>query len=162
MEELEGIEIDKGKKPLCYKFTDIFKGFEDVKAVKDLFGKDAKKVLSSIKVVLIPSRWGGYFYVDDKYKVLVGNIYYIKRAEKRYLYLDIIHELVHFKQMMEGKKLFYKNKAYFESPSEKEAYKITIDEAKKLGMNREEIKEYLRVEWASEEELEKFINEMNV
>ena len=84
-----------------------------------------------------------------------GNIavgtYHLRTSPTRTLYLDIVHELFHVKQFMDGKKLFLDEFEYVDSPIEIEAYKVTVEEAKRIGMSNDEIIEYLKVEWVNEE-----------
>jgi hypothetical protein len=68
------------------------------------------------------------------------------------LYLDVVHELFHVKQFMEGKNLFQNEFEYVDSPIEVPAYEFTVKEAKRIGMSMNEIVEYLKVEWVTEEQ----------
>ena len=95
--QLEGVAINKSIRIRYLPFKRVFRGFENVDAVKKLFGKHTKNVLSNLKVMLVPSKFG-YLWIDDKKGALVCNYNYIKDADKRYVYLDVIHELVHIKQ----------------------------------------------------------------
>jgi hypothetical protein len=63
--------------------------------------------------------------------------------------LDIIHELVHVRQFMEGKELFDSDFTYIERPTEVEAYRVAVEEAKRLGLSEERICAYLKTEWMS-------------
>lgn len=72
----------------------------------------------------------------------------------------MIHELAHVKQFKEGRELYDRRYAYFERPTEIEAYRVAVDEARKIGMDKEEIVEYLRVEWVTEEEFQRFVTMM--
>ncbi|MGA3020369.1 MAG: hypothetical protein ABSD68_00245 [Candidatus Micrarchaeales archaeon] len=161
-QEIGKVRIDRNVKLLTYPFTQVFKGFGRVKAIKRIFGKDTVKVLSRLRIALYSSKWGGYMWIDEKNKCLVCNIDYLKTAEKRYLYLDIIHELVHIKQMLEGKELFDENYAYINRPTEREAYDAAVDEAKRLGMSRKEIIDYLEVEWISKKEFRNFLKRFDL
>ncbi|MGQ9515369.1 MAG: hypothetical protein ACUVTL_10060 [Thermoproteota archaeon] len=49
------------------------------------------------------------------------------------LYLDIIHELTHVKQFMDGKKLFDWRHKYVEMPTEVEAFRNAVEGARRLG-----------------------------
>ncbi len=154
--EIGKISINKNIKIRYYKFTDVFKGFENVDAVKRLFGKDTKKILSKLKVMLFSSKWG-YLWVDDRNMSLGCNYDYIKKADKRYVYLDVIHELTHIKQGMEGRNLFDDNFEYVDSPTEIEAYREGVAEAKRIGMSNSEIIEYLKVDWVEEKDFKKLL-----
>jgi hypothetical protein len=161
-QEIGKIRINRNVKLITYPFTRIFRGFGRVRAIRHIFGKDTVKVLSKLRVALYSSKWGGYMWIDDKNKCLVCNIDYLKTADKRYLYLDIIHELVHIKQMSEGKELFDENYAYINRPTEREAYNAAVSEAKRLGMSRKEIIDYLEVEWISKKEFRNFLKRFDL
>jgi len=42
-------------------------------------------------------------------------------------------------------------------PTELEAYRLTVEEAGHIGMTREEIVEYLRVDWISDDDHKKLV-----
>lgn len=140
------VKINKNIKLHYYLFPEVFRGFDKVDAVKRLFGKDTKHVLSRLKVMLLASEFG-YLWIDDRHNALVCNYDYVKTADRRWVYLDVIHELVHIKQHMHGKKLFNDNFEYFDNPTEIEAYRVGAEEAKRIGMSNKEIVEYMKIEW---------------
>jgi hypothetical protein len=144
-------EIPEG----TFKFKQVFSGFEDVEIVKNIFGEKTETVLDNLYVIVEESR--GYLYVDDSLGAVVVNKDYLKNGKDIYLYLDVIHELVHIKQFMEGKELFDTRYSYVERPTEIEAYRITVEEAKRIGLSDKQIADYLRVEWISEEEWRKLM-----
>jgi hypothetical protein len=132
-------------------FTDYFKDFEKIEAVRGIFGKRTEKVLRNLKVDFI---WfGGYMFVDNSNGHLVVSARYLNSGEKIDIYLDLIHELCHIKQFMEGKELFDTRYSYVERPTEIEAYRYTVQEAKRLGISDERICEYLRTDWMSDKDL---------
>jgi hypothetical protein len=110
-------------------------------------------VLNTLKVEFISRR--GYMGVNDKDGHLIISAYYIQNGAERDIYLDIIHELVHVKQFMNGEKLFDHRFSYVDRPTEIEAYRHTVKEARRIGMDEEEILEYLTTEWMSENDVEK-------
>jgi hypothetical protein len=136
------------------KFKDVFKGFENVEAVKKIFGKDTDRVLSNLKVELT---WFGYMGVDDKDGHLLVNERYLNSGDKTDIYLDVVHELCHIKQWMDGRDLFDDKYTYVDRPTEIEAYGYTIQEAKRIGFSDERVLEYLRTEWMTEEEVKRLI-----
>jgi hypothetical protein len=86
----------------------------------------------------------------------------LRSASEKLLYLDIIHELVHVKQYRQGRDLFDSKFSYVDRPTELEAYKITLDEARKIGMTEEEIEDYLYVEWITKKEHKKLAKTLGV
>lgn len=151
---MEGISFPRRVKIHLYPFTDFFKGFERVAAVRETFGERTEEVLRELKVEFYSSRWG-YMGVNDEDGHLMVSAHYLRTGSERDIYLDIIHELVHVRQFMEGKKLFEDGIEYVDLPTEIEAYRHAIKEARRLGMSDAEILEYLRVAWMSEDEVRK-------
>jgi hypothetical protein len=142
-------------------FMQYFKGFEKVPAVKAIFGEDTPGVLSELKVEFFSSKFG-YMGVSDEDGHLIVSAYYLKNGEAVSKYLDVIHELVHVKQYREGKALFDETFEYHDRPTELEAYRHAIGEARRLGMSDPEIFEYLRVDWMSDDEVRKLARNIGV
>lgn len=142
------------------KFNDVFKGFEKVEAVKRIFGEKTEEVLSNLKVELMG--FGGYMGVDDATGNLMVNARYLNSGDKVDIYLDVIHELCHVKQFMEGKELFDNRYDYVDRPTEIEAYRYTVQEARRIGLTEERICQYLRTEWMSEDDFKRLAKAVNV
>jgi len=143
-----------------HQFTDYFKGFEKVKIVRELFGEKTEQVLRDLKVEFIPV--GGYMGVSNVDGHIVVNSRYLRNGRRVDIYLDVIHELVHVKQFMSGKELFDAHYEYVERPTEVEAYRCAVEEAKRLGLSDEEICEYLKTEWMSKEDLKRLAKKLNL
>jgi hypothetical protein len=86
---------------------------------------------------------------------------YFLKADIVDLYLDVIHELVHVKQFLEGKTSDEEMK-YTERPLEIEAYRVTVDEARALGIAEEKIFDYLDSELTNSEELKQLAETVGV
>jgi GNAT superfamily N-acetyltransferase len=141
-------------------FLEVFAGFETVDAVKGLFGPETEDVISRLKVSLDSPR--GYLRVDGETGNVIVNPEYLRTGQERHIYLDVIHELTHVRQFMEGKELYDRRFPYFERPTEVEAYRVAVREARRIGMDKEEIVDYLRVEWVTEEEFMRFVSIMRL
>jgi hypothetical protein len=144
-----------------HPFSDYFRGFEKIDAVKSIFGEKTDEVLSKLKVEFIGASWG-YMGVSDLDGHIIISISYLKNGDFRDIYLDIIHELTHVKQFKEGKKLFDSHFSYVERPTEIEAYRNAVEEARRIDMKDTQILEYLKTEWMSEEDLKRLANSLNV
>ena len=141
------------------KFTDYFKDFEKVAAVKGIFGEKTEEVLSNLKVEFM---WFGYMGVDNTDGHLMVNERYLNSGNKTDIYLDIVHELCHVKQWMEGRELFDPNYDYVDRPTEVEAYRYTVQEAKRLGLSKNQILLYLKTEWMNEQDLKRLVKNIDV
>lgn len=141
------------------KFTEYFKGFEKNRAVIGIFGKETEAVLNNLKVDFI---WFGYMGVSDDDGHLMVNKRYLSTGRKQDIYLDVIHELCHVKQHMEGRDLFDSLYDYVDRPTEIEAYRYAVQEAKRIGLSAAEIRVYLKTEMMSEAVLDILIRNMGV
>ncbi len=149
-------------KPLgtTYPFTDYFKGLEKIEAVRQIFGEQTEAILQNLQVAFT---WlPGYMWINTEDGSLVVSSRYVNNGNRTDIYLDLIHELVHVKQFMEGKQLFDAEYDYADRPTEIEAYQHAVQEARRLGLNDERICEYLKTEWMSHEELRKLAKTLNV
>jgi hypothetical protein len=131
-------------------FLEYFKGFDKVSAVQGIFGEKTTEVLSHLRVEL--SWIMGYMYVDGSDGHLVISKGYLSDGDKTDIYLDLIHELCHVKQFMDGRELFDPKYDYVDRPTEIEAYSYAVKEARRLGLSEERIRCYLRTEWMSEDD----------
>ena len=112
-----------------HPFTEYFKGFENVKAVRSIFGRRTAGVLKKLKVEFFSAKFG-YMSVSDGDGHLLVSAHHLKNSDMKVLYLDVVHELFHVKQFMDGKKLFQDEFEYVDSPIEVPAYKFTVKEAR--------------------------------
>jgi hypothetical protein len=143
-----------------HMFTDYFKNFEKVEAVRGIFGEKTEEVLRNLKIEFIGL--GGYMGVDNTDGHLMVNARYLNSGNKVDIYLDVIHELYHVKQFMEGRELFDSRYDYIERPTEVEAYRYTVQEARRLGLSDERICQYLKTEWMSDSDLKRLAKALDV
>lgn len=144
------ILINRKVKSGTHKFREIFVGFDNLAAVRSIFGNQLKQVLDALAVEVFPKE--GYMGVSDEDGHIFASQQYINSGEKWSIYLDIIHELVHVRQFRQGKNLFDPRYAYVDRPTEIEAYRVAVIEARRIGMSEEAIFSYLEVPWISGEE----------
>ena len=138
---------------------DYFVGFEKNSAVRGIFGEETEQILQNLKINFI---WFGYMGVDDKDGHLMVNKRYLSTGSKQDIYLDIIHELCHVKQHKEGRELFDPRYDYVDRPTEIEAYRYAVQEAKRMGLSSSEIRVYLKTEMMSNKALNRLIENMGI
>jgi hypothetical protein len=145
-----------------YDIAKVFSGLADVKILQKIYGnkESLASVLERVKVKIINNEY--YMHVDDTDGCVVVALNHLTKADERTLYLDIIHELVHVKQFMDGRDIYDERYSYVDRQTEIEAYQVVVDEARKLGMSDEEIIDYLTVEWVSEDGLKRLANRLGV
>ncbi len=155
-----GVVMKRSARDDTFNFVDLFQGFENVDCVRKIFGSRTRKVLAQVKVRLTPGQ--GYLRVDNDTGSIIVCSPYLKSADERYIYLDLIHELVHVRQFKEGKDLFDKKYAYVDRPTEIEAYRVAIAEAKRIGMGYDELVDYLKVEWVKDRDFKRMLTALKV
>jgi hypothetical protein len=160
IEERLKVKITREVPISLYPFKDYFKGFEKVEAVRQIFGKRTDEVLNNLKVEFAGTR--GYMGVNplDGHVLIGAN--YLRNGDLVDIYLDIIHELVHVRQFMDGKELFDDNFSYIDRPTELEAYRHTVDEARRIGLNDDRILQYLKTEWMTDEDVKSLARALNI
>jgi hypothetical protein len=140
--------IRKVTKSTC-RFTDHFRNFENVEAVQRIFGDRTQDVLANLPIEFTNVTL--YMKVDYDGRLLI-NPHYLGTGDFTDIYLDVIHELIHVKQVMNGKNCNQKLR-YVERPLEIEAYRTAVDEARALGLDENRILDYLESNLISAEEL---------
>ncbi|HXW36951.1 MAG TPA: hypothetical protein VEJ36_03490 [Nitrososphaerales archaeon] len=155
-----GVDILRSCPEGTMSFQSVFQGFERVGAVHDTFGESTERILRDLKVDVIETR--GYLHIDPERGTIVVNRNYLREGQEDYIYLDVVHELVHIRQLMDGRELFDRTYSYVDRPTEVEAYRVTIAEARRIGLSDEKIADYLKVEWVTEEDFKRFLHAMGV
>ena len=157
---LERVKIRRDVKVQTHRFVDFFKGFDEVDTVRRIFGNQTKKILDELRVEFMSRR--GYMGVSDQDGHIIVSAFYLKNGNLRDIYLDLIHELVHVRQFKEGHQLFDQRYGYTERPTEIEAHRYAVEEARNLGMSDEEIFQYLKTEWINDEDHLRLAETLNV
>ncbi len=160
--EMNSFFVDRSKPSGVHKLSDIFGGLHDSPAIAELMADETvrRRILEDTIVEIVDS--DDYMYIGDTDGRLVVGNKYLKEASEQFLYLDVIHELVHVKQFRNGANLYDTRYCYVDRPTEVEAYKLTVKEARRLGMSDKEIADYLLVEWITRKERDKLARKLGV
>ena len=154
------VKIKRNAKIGNHPFSSVFGGFERVEAVRRIFGRKTSDVLNNLHVEVRRRR--GYMKINDEIGSIVVSSKYLKTGRDVDIYLDVIHELVHIRQHMEGKELWDRRYEYVDRPTEIEAYKVAVKEARRLGMDEKQVAQYLKAEWISDEAFGRFLKNCGV
>lgn len=144
------------------KLTDVFAGLESSSALAKVFGSRSQmiKIMKHLKLRVEPND-SGLWLDRDTGTVCIG-AKHLGGAHADFLYLDVVHVLVHVCQFLEGRDLYDQTFEYVERPTELEAYRYTVAEARKIGLDESEILRYLRMDAADDSELGKLIDRIGV
>jgi hypothetical protein len=145
-----------------HKLGDVFTGLENSHTLTTVFGNKVgmSKILRHLKLRVEETDWG--LWLDrDTGTICIGRKH-LASARTAFLYLDVIHVLVHVKQFLEGRELYDQAFEYVERPTELEAYRYTIAEARRIGMREDEILRYLRMDAVDDSEFGKLMEKIGV
>lgn len=95
----------------------------------------------------------GYLWVDVKIPAIMLIEEYYREARQVDLYLDLVHELTHLRQLAEGLDIWDESLDYVDRPTEIEGYAVAVEEGMRLGMDEEEIIRHLSNPWMSDQEV---------
>ncbi len=148
--------------PGDYRVGDVFEGLEASHTLATLYPDESERSAVVRETRLVVTTDDLYGYVDDEDGAIYFGHAHLTGSDPTTVYLDILHELVHVKQLQEGADLYDNRYAYVDRPTEIEAYALVVEEARRLGMTEAKIAEYLYVEWASPQDHERLCRRLGV
>ncbi len=92
-------------------------------------------------------RRNGYIWVDDDLPAVILTERYYRHGGPLDLYLDLLHELTHLRQLAEGLSLWDESLHYVDRPTEIEGYAVAVQEGCRLGMTEADIVRHLSNPW---------------
>jgi hypothetical protein len=154
--------IDRRLEPGQYRLTEVFADIRTYGILSAIFAdaEEIDRVMADIKVFVVDQPYEMYVNNDDA-SITIG-LTHLRSASDEFLYLDIIHELCHVKQHLRGRNLYDRSMAYVDRETEIEAYRVTVREARRIGLNDDAIANYLRVSWITPEEHKRLARSLDV
>ncbi|MDE1846364.1 MAG: hypothetical protein KGH53_03745 [Candidatus Micrarchaeota archaeon] len=141
-----------------YRMEEVVSGFEKFGALKKIFNEEPKKTIKGIRIRISKKQF--YAYIDVKKEAIVIGQKYFRSASDLYLCLDLLHELVHIRQLREGQDLFDKKFSYVDRPTEMEAYRLAAGQARKFGLRGKKLLEYLEADWVPKEDSDRLMKKL--
>jgi hypothetical protein len=154
--------IHRRVEPGQYRLVELFWDIRTYGILPAIFA-DAEEidgVMAHTKVFVV-DRPNEMFVDNDDGSITIG-LTHLRQASDEFLYLDIIHELCHVKQHLQGRNLYDRSKAYVDRETEIEAYQVTVQEARRIGLKDDAIANYLRVSWITPEEHKRLVRRLDV
>lgn len=154
--------IDRRLEPGEYRLTELFADIRGCAILAAIFAdaEEIDRVIANTRVFVVDQPYEMYVDNDDA-SITVG-LSHLRHASDEFLYLDIIHELCHVKQQLQGINLYDRSRAYVDRETEIEAYRITVQEARRIGLTDEAIVSYLHVSWITPEEHQRLVRAVAV
>ncbi|MFZ2957737.1 MAG: hypothetical protein WA705_12690 [Candidatus Ozemobacteraceae bacterium] len=113
-------------------------------------------LVQTAKVRIVPEE--GFCWIDETVPCIVLTQSYYETGSDLDLYLDLLHELVHIRQLLEGRDVWDENYSYHQRPTEIEGYAIAVAEGQRLGLKAHEILEHLSNPWMTPEQVSELFN----
>ena len=143
---LRSVRIVRDAPIALHRFSDYFRGFEGSEAVEKLFGTEAGAVIGRLKVEFFSARFG-FIGVNDEDGHIIAGARHVRESPPRNVYLDLIFALHQVKRFSEGRPPLNTRWISPDNPAAIEAYKGTVDEARRIGMADSQISAYLDNGW---------------
>ena len=103
----------------------------------------------------------GYAHVDDEAREIVLAEGYYREGSALDLYLDLLHELTHIRQLSQGHDLWNESFAYHDRPTEVEGYAVAVEEGRRLGFTEAAVLEHLKNPWMSRAEVRRLLGHID-
>jgi hypothetical protein len=154
--------IHRVSEPGQYSLSDVFTDIQTYEVLHSIFA-DAEEIDGVLRNtrLFVADRPGFMFVDNDDASITIG-LNHLRQSPDEILYLDIIHELCHVKQHLQGRNLYDRSKSYVDRETEIEAYRITIQEARRIGLNEDDITRYLHVSWITPEEHMRLVHRLDI
>jgi len=99
----------------------------------------------------------GYAFVDVEERKIVVSEWYYREGAPLDLYLDLLHELTHLRQLDEGFDLWDERFEYVDRPTEVEGYAVAIEEGRRLGMTAADVLAHLSNPWMTQRDVDRLL-----
>ncbi len=117
---------------------------------------DQRAALLTRARVLVCGR-KGYAFVDVEAPRIVISTHYYATGTDLDLYLDLVHELTHLRQLGQGFDLWDDRLDHVERPTEVEAYAVAVEEGRRLGMSEKDVLEHLKNPWMTKADVRQLL-----
>lgn len=175
----EGVQIARALRPGRHPLLEVFPGLDKAPPFQKYpCSARVRRDLGRKSSVEVARRRGEWMYVaphevppnapkqwrpvtsPDDCVVVSGE--HLRKSPALVLYLDILHELYHLLQRKEGRELWDETYEYVDRPTEVEAYRFSVQEARRLGVSDRFLREYLRVVWVTPKDHRRLLKNVGV
>lgn len=103
------------------------------------------EVIRSARVRIVAER--GFCWVDETTPCIVLTRPYYESGDALDLYLDLLHEATHLRQLLEGRDVWDESFPYHRRPTEIEGYAVAVAEGRRLGLDAKAIRAHVTNPW---------------
>ena len=141
--------VDRSLAPGDHPFLAVIPGAAASPALERIARDPAARARLLQRAVVQVRGRRGYAFVDVEAPCIVLAETYLRQGEAVDVYLDLLHELTHLRQLEEGLDLWDERFAYVDRPTEVEGYAVAVEEARRLGASEAEVLDHLSNPWMS-------------
>ena len=171
--------IERGLPPGRHRLLSVFPGLDEVPPFSRYPGtaKLRRELAQSTVVELVRSPtwmyvaphepppfakdYGWNPVLSDTDCIVVGRRHLVKSPAMT-LYLDVLHEFYHVFQRHAGRNLWDITNGYVGSPTELEAYRFAVAEARRLLVSDAFLRDYLKVEWVTSKDHARLVKTLGI
>jgi hypothetical protein len=160
--ELPGYaRVIRGLAPGMHRYQELLPRISESPALARLAADpDVRHGLLATAAVRIETM-RSYCWVDIEVPCIVLSVDYYREGSGLDLYLDLLHELTHLRQLSEGWDVWDESFEYVDRPTEIEGYAVAIEEGRRLGMTDEHVLHHLSNPWMSDADVARLIANVN-
>jgi len=103
----------------------------------------------------------GFCWIDETVPCIVLTQHYYQNGNDLDLYLDLLHELTHIRQIFEGRDVWEEKIPYHRRPTEIEGYAVAVAEGRRLGMDELAIIKHLSNPWMTTDQVAELLKSVN-
>jgi len=107
--------------------------------------REALLTSSKVRVSLLP----GFAFINTRVPCIMLSWTYLASGSHADLYLDLLHELTHLRQLSEGAELWDQNFSYVDRITEIEGYAVAVEEGRRIGLSEAMLHRHLHNPWMS-------------
>jgi hypothetical protein len=141
--------VDRSLAPGDHPFLAVLPGAAASPALTRIVADPAAQARLVERAVVQVRGRRGFAFIDVEVPCIVLSERYLREGDELDIYLDLLHELTHLRQLEDGWDLWDERFAYVDRPSEVEGYAVAVAEARRLGMSEAGILRHLSNPWMS-------------
>ena len=153
--------VDRSLAPGDHPFLAILPGVAASPALVRIAAEPAARARLLDRALVQIRGERGYAFVDVERPCIVLSERYYREGAELDIYLDLLHELTHLRQLEEGLDLWDERLAYVDRPTEVEAYAVAIEEGRRLAMTDQEVVDHLSNPWMSANEVTRLLRNVD-
>ena len=119
-----------------------------------------RMVLQTANVCLVSTQ--GYCWVDETVPCIILTQSYYETGSDFDLYLDLLHEATHIRQVLEGRDVWDQTCPYHKRPTEIEGYAVAVSECRRLGVSEKDIIAHLSNPWLTDAQVAELLAGIDV